>query len=226
MIKILRKLRYLKFKIFDSKRYGNLVLENFKKLKILVLEETFNPSLYFSTEFFIDSILNFIQSGKSVLDLGTGTGVIGIFCAKSGAKVLSSDINEEAIRSAKINSLLNKTEKNTDFRVSNLFENFENEKFDFILFNPPFYKGQPRDLHDFSWRAGENFETFVNFLNEFEFYLNENGKAFIVLSTNSRLPEILNDFRGKISINLIAKKNLITEKLFVYELKTKNAKKN
>lgn len=218
MIKVLRNLRYLKFKIFDSKRYKNLVLEKFKDLNILVLEETFNPTLYFATEFFIDSIINFIKKDSKVLDLGTGTGVIGISCAKKNAKVVCADINEEAIRSAKINSLLNKTEKNINFKVSNLFENLKSEKFDFILFNPPYYKGKPEDLHDFSWRAGENFETFVNFLDEFKFYLNENGKAFIVISTNSKLPEILNDFKEKISITLISQKNLVTEKLLVYEL--------
>lgn len=219
MIKVLRKLRYLKFKVFDTKRYKNLVLERFKDLNILVLEETFNPTLYFATEFFLDSVLEFVQNGSKVLDLGTGTGVVGICCAKNGAKVLCSDVNVEAIRSAKINSLLNKTNENTEFKVGNLFENLESERFDFILFNPPYYKGKPKDLHDFSWRAGENFETFVNFLNEFKFYLNENGKAFIVISTNSELPKILDRFKKKISISLISEKNLITEKLLVYELK-------
>lgn len=71
------------------------------------------------------------------------------------------------------------------------FEPLKDEKFDLILFNPPFYKGKPKDLHDFSWRAGENFETFTSFSENFEYFLEKDGKALIVLSSNSVLPEKL-----------------------------------
>ncbi|TYB32742.1 MAG: methyltransferase [Flexistipes sinusarabici] len=56
-------------------------------------------------------LLNF--KGKSVLDIGCGTGVLGIAAEKSGASfVLGFDISYNACRTAKTNFLINNTEMN------------------------------------------------------------------------------------------------------------------
>ena len=59
--------------------------------------------------------------GKTVLDYGTGTGIIGIFAAKKGAIVTAIDRNPQAINCAQNNSRNNKTSMN--IIKSNGFEN-------------------------------------------------------------------------------------------------------
>jgi predicted nicotinamide N-methyase len=55
-------------------------------------------------------ILNYPQivAGRTVLDLGTGSGIVGIAAAKSGAKhVIAADIDRYAIAAANLNSAAN-----------------------------------------------------------------------------------------------------------------------
>ena len=74
-----------------------------------------------------------------ILDLCTGSGCIGISIAKyTNAKVTATDISKEAIKVAKKNAVLNNVEEKIEFIVSNLFENLEGRKFDYIVSNPPY----------------------------------------------------------------------------------------
>lgn len=54
--------------------------------------------------------------GKSVLDFGTGSGIAGIAAAKSGARVLASDIDPFALEAASLNALANEVELETTAR--------------------------------------------------------------------------------------------------------------
>mgnify|MGYP001026921207 FL=1 len=72
--------------------------------------------------------------GKSFVDIGTGSGYVGIYAAKKGKGVIATDVNLLAIKTAKKNSKANKVE--IDFVVSDLFDALEGE-FDIIAFNPP-----------------------------------------------------------------------------------------
>lgn len=54
----------------------------------------FSDSLWFSNE------LPKIICEKSLLEIGTGTGIIGISCALNGAKVTLTDINSDAVKNA------------------------------------------------------------------------------------------------------------------------------
>jgi 16S rRNA G1207 methylase RsmC len=84
------------------------------------------------TELLIDKCI--IKPNWTVLDLGCGIGVVGIFIKMRtpSVKVLMTDINENAVKLSKMNV------KNLDIKVkkSNLFEKI-NEKFNTILVNPP-----------------------------------------------------------------------------------------
>ena len=74
-----------------------------------------------------------------ILDLGTGSGIIGITLAKSFKKsnILLADISFEAIEVAKINIEANCL-KNIRYVQSNWFENINNSIFDIIVSNPPY----------------------------------------------------------------------------------------
>lgn len=75
----------------------------------------------------------------SVLDLGTGSGVIAISIAlkKPQWKVVASDISVAALEVAKINGKSHNL-KNIKFIESDLFSNLKNHKFNIIISNPPY----------------------------------------------------------------------------------------
>jgi len=75
----------------------------------------------------------------SCLDLGTGSGVIGICLVKylPRASVTAVDISEDALALAKENAELNNVSDRIVFLTSDWFEKIEG-RFDFILANPPY----------------------------------------------------------------------------------------
>jgi len=93
------------------------------------------------TELLIDIILqNYdLNSPLKILDLGTGSGIIGITLAKNFKKsnVLLTDISIKAIKVAKKNIEANYLQ-NIHYVHSNWFENVDNTMFDIIVSNPPY----------------------------------------------------------------------------------------
>ncbi len=74
-------------------------------------------------------------SGGSVLDIGTGSGILGIGAALLGAeKVVGVDIDETAVKVAKENSVINKVENATEFIVGDLTDKISG-RFDIVCAN-------------------------------------------------------------------------------------------
>ena len=93
------------------------------------------------SELLIDIILQKydLNSPLKILDLGTGSGIIGITLAKNFKKsnVLLTDISIKAIEVAKKNIGANCLQ-NIQYVHSNWFENIDNSVFDIIVSNPPY----------------------------------------------------------------------------------------
>ena len=78
-------------------------------------------------------------SGTSVLDMGTGSGVIGLTAARLGARVTGLDINPDAIACSNDNARANGLASRFTAIESDLFEALPGGTlFDLILWNPPF----------------------------------------------------------------------------------------
>jgi methylase of polypeptide subunit release factors len=69
-------------------------------------------------------LLQIVDKNQSVLDIGTGSGIIAILAGKMGASVLATDIHPLSIKCAKYNAQLNDVE--LSFRESFLFESIKN----------------------------------------------------------------------------------------------------
>ena len=99
--------------------------------------------------FGIDAVLlaNFVDAYKneSVLDLGTGTGIIPILLTakKSPGKITGIEIFEEMVQMAKASVKLNNLEDRIEIRSMDIKEaknKLNNKLFDIVVSNPPYTK--------------------------------------------------------------------------------------
>ena len=72
----------------------------------------------------------------SVLDLGTGCGILAMYAATHADRVVATDLSERAYAFARFNFALN--EIDIDLRLGSLYEPVTGEQFDLIVSNPPF----------------------------------------------------------------------------------------
>lgn len=112
--------------------------QEFMKLNFFVNESVLIPRQ--DTEILVEEVIELAKGRESVkiLDLCTGSGVIGISIAKylPNAKVTLTDISKEALQVAKINAEKNKVE--VAMIESDLFERISKDRFDIIVSNPPY----------------------------------------------------------------------------------------
>ena len=87
--------------------------------------------------FFADVATKLIHPGEQVLDICTGSGIVGIAVGKfvRNASVTLSDINDAALLSAKRNADRNGVV--VKLVPSNLYQQFADEEFDAITVHPP-----------------------------------------------------------------------------------------
>lgn len=112
--------------------------QEFMKLNFFVNESVLIPRQ--DTEILVEEVIELAKGreGVKILDLCTGSGVIGISIAKylPNAKVTLTDISKEALQVAKINAEKNKVE--VAMIESDLFERISKDGFDIIVSNPPY----------------------------------------------------------------------------------------
>ena len=88
--------------------------------------------------------LNLSRKSWDVLDIGTGSGAIGVSIAKLGQKcsVTMTDISKQALTIAKENARVNGVDRSVKILEGDLFRpvsgRFGNKKFDMIISNPPY----------------------------------------------------------------------------------------
>ena len=95
------------------------------------------------TELLVEEALSFVGNsarGARVLDVGTGSGIIGILLAKKGAcQVLSVDVSTSALEVARRNARALSVEGRIDFAASDLFSGVKGRPiFDLVCANLPY----------------------------------------------------------------------------------------
>jgi len=222
----------LRYHLFHKHRINKTREEKVLGEKFLVLPGVFSPKSYRSSKVFADFVCGLDGlSGKRVLDMGCGTGIIGIFAAKKGANVLAADINPVSVQCAARNAEVffpSQTSTgdvpglNRRIRViqSDLFENLEREKFDIIFFNPPYYDREPSSDFEIGFYGGKNFRVIRRFALDASNHLKPDACIYLIVSSDVSWVTIRNIFiENGFEHNLVLTKKKFFEEFLVFKFR-------
>jgi len=216
-MKLRQKLSVLALKLLHK------TIKKQKKIKIydkvfILLPNVFSPRGTFTSSFLARNLG--VRKGDYVLDLGTGCGIQAVFAAEKAEKVVATDINPQAVKCAKINAKINGVAEKIDVRCGNLFEPVKNEKFDLIIFSPPYLPGKPKSYLEHAWLCGEKYEMIREFFHYVKEYLKPGGRIRMVYSTIadvSLLFDILKE--NRFTWFVVASMKTPLERIFILEIK-------
>jgi HemK-related putative methylase len=204
------------------RRVRRTVVERVDGVVVVVSPEVLNPVVFRSGAYLARTVASAPAaapppSGSAeprALDMGTGSGIGAMFAARRGYRVVAVDLNPEAVRCARANALLNRLEDRVEVRHGDLFGPVGDERFDLVLFNPPFFRGRPRNLFDLAWRGEDVLERFAAGLPG---RLRPGGTALVLLSTDGDAAGMLRALSAQgLSVEAIASRHFGNEIMTVY----------
>lgn len=142
-----------------------------------------------------------IPKSNKVLDLGCGSGLLGIVSCLNGSKnITMSDISENSLLDSKLNCELNNM-INCKFIQSDLFKNI-NDHFDLILCNPPSLPSKKCNKQEYS--SGKDGRKIINrILTDGKDYLEDNGKIIITHTSLANLNKTIKMIKNKYNYKII-----------------------
>lgn len=194
--------------------------------KILVNRGVLIPR--FETEELVKWALENIESGKKILDLGTGSGAIMVALVKQAQKqgiqnlnLYASDITDSALRESEENFL--KYDLDVKTRKANVLVGLE--KFDMIISNPPYIKMSEKNLMDENviknepdtalYGGEDGLDFYRKFAKQVQSHLNLQGQFFLEFgfSEKEQLKELfeteLPDFEIEFRDDLAGKPRMV-----------------
>lgn len=142
------------FAIYDKMRNrakGDYYTANCNGLVFKVHKNVYSPDQFSDTTYFSKELPQIVGNG-SLLEIGTGTGAIGIFCALNGAKTTLTDINTDAVKTAKENA--KSQNLNILIKEGDMYDALNiDDKFDFIFWSHP-YNNWDEPVENMLMRSG------------------------------------------------------------------------
>jgi release factor glutamine methyltransferase len=130
-------------------------------------------------------------AGRPVLDLCTGTGILGLTAARLGARATAVDISRRAVLNARLNARLNRL--GLEVLRGDLFAPVEGRRFDLIVSNPPYIPAPPDAATRGAaraWDAGpEGRELLDRICDRAAEHLRPGGRVLLVHSSLARPEE-------------------------------------
>ena len=146
------------------------------------------------------------ESPKKILDIGTGTGLILLMLAQRfpEAELTGIEIDENAFNEAKLNVSESIFKERCEVVHSSLQEFRSEEKFDFIVSNPPFFELTHQENSSRNKARQQSDLTFKELIFHSEKLLSENSNFYVIITSQSEayfveLASELNLFPQKIT---------------------------
>lgn len=210
----------LRFLLFDRRRHDRFVIEEVAGRSFVVCPGVFNPALLRTGTFFAEALDGrLVPAGSRVLELGTGSGAVAITSADQASQVVAVDINEAAVRCARANVVLHGADDRVDVRLGDLYEPVAGERFDVVLFNPPFLPGAPSSPLQRAFHADDVLERFAVGLGD---HLEPGGHALVVVSSRGLGGDLLADLEARgFAARQVARHDLGYEEIALVRLDTR-----
>ena len=166
-----------------------------------------------------------IKEGQSVLEIGTGSGLVSMYASLLTDDVTATDINYNALELAEKNFKLNNI-NTIRLEFGDLFEPVKDEKFDVILFNTPYLPTDSDDIINddlnYAFDGGLDGRKVIDrFIDQVSNHLNDKGIVQILQSSLSDNDRTLDMFDRNGFVAEIAE----SEKFFFEEIVLINAYK-
>ncbi len=155
-----------------------------------------------------------VQAGGSVLDMGTGCGILGILAAKKAQDVIAVDVNPYAVRCAKENAVINNIRGKMAFVQGDLFTCLSGKAtFDIILFNAPYLpaeEGEEVSWIGRAWAGGAIGRQIIDrFISKAPNHLKTTGSILLMQSTLANVEATIDRFaERRLNARLVAVRDL------------------
>jgi len=221
---------------FHDKRVRELAPEDIGTLTNEVIQRTTKKAFFNGCVFYIlnnvyepaeDTFLlaeNLsVKEDDTVLDMGAGCGILGVIAAKRAKRVVAVDINPFSVRCARINAKINGVSEKMDVRLGDLFEPIgENERFDIILFNPPYLPTNHAEQETWierAWAGGPTGRQVIDrFIDQAPNYLKQGGRILLVQSSLSNIGETIRKLEEKgLRVKVLAERKTAFERIVVIQ---------
>lgn len=173
-----------------------------------------------------------VHKNDSVLDMGTGCGILGVLAAEKAKAVVAVDINPCAVSCARMNAKLNGVERKISILRGDLFQPIKDGKrFDVILFNAPYLPSEPEEQKAWierAWAGGVGGRDLIDrFLLEVPKYLKVNGRIFLVQSNLSDVDKTIKTFKkAGLQAKIVAEEKVAFETIVLIEARFGEHKKS
>jgi release factor glutamine methyltransferase len=193
-IRVRRRIRPILFRmVYPVHLYLNRHARQ-KRINGLVLRiepQVFDPGRHFTSKILARYVRRLNLAGCRLLDMGTGTGIIGIAAAKEGARVTAVDVNPAAVQLATTNANVLGVGNAMRVLYGDLFSSIPAvERFDWMVFNPPFFPRPATHPLEAAYNAGEKYAVISRFLQEARGFLAPAGRILLILSSDMNLSEL------------------------------------
>lgn len=198
-----------------------------KPFRLTILPGVFHPAFFYSTKFLLNYLRNIDFTGKSVVEVGAGNGLISFNLALQAESVIAIELSQIAIKGLNLNLKSNASLiPNNVLQIveSNLFQKIEPTIFDYIIVNPPYYPNKVNNENELAWNCGPDFEYFEDFFKQASNYMNMESKIIMVLSSQCNLQKINNMAENKkFLMQLVREKKLLIEDNYIFEITKKQS---
>jgi methylase of polypeptide subunit release factors len=172
----------IRFERVRSRRYDAACIERIRGADFWVPVGVHNPALFRTGPLLARTLERRVRPEDRVLDMGSGSGIVGVLAARAGASVVAIDQNPDAVSATRINAMLNKVELVA--AVGDLYQPLSpTERFRFLAFNPPFFEG----VGDLALHGGPGLDVLDRFLAGAQPRLAPGGEILIAGSTAGAL---------------------------------------
>ncbi len=222
-MKLVRRIPYLiTYHLYAKRKMSRHDEVDLLGFTLRVAPTVFHPKLFFTSQFLGEYVLSLNLRNKTVLDMGTGSGIIGLCSARAGADVLAVDVNPTAVACAAANVARNGFAQRVRCILSDLFSAIPTDtRFDTIIWNPPFYRASPQNDAERAWNAGAEFEVLRTFAADAKLHLTPTGSILLVLSSDMDIDRTMGFFSsGGFHAAAVSRRRMFFETLTIFHLTT------